>query len=109
MSIFRRIKKALGWEFRSAKPEYDLNPVIYAQLKPFRVPLVLVQVVMMIGTLGYILIDDFPILDAIYQTGITFTTVGFGEVAPISPAGRFLPLHLLFWICLIYSFYGNLD
>ncbi|QDF29499.1 potassium channel family protein [Halarcobacter anaerophilus] len=95
MSIFRRIKKALGWEFRSAKPEYDLNPVIYAQLKPFRVPLVLVQVVMMIGTLGYILIDDFPILDAIYQTGITFTTVGFGEVAPISPAGRFFTITLI--------------
>ncbi|RXJ69168.1 potassium channel protein [Halarcobacter ebronensis] len=95
MSIFKKIKKALGWEFRTAKPEYDLNPLIYSQLKPFRLPLVLVQVVMIIGTMGYILIDDFPILDAIYQTGITFTTVGFGEVAPISPAGRFFTITLI--------------
>ena len=95
MSLFRKVKKALGWEIRSAKPEYDLNPIIYSQLKPFRLPLVLVQVIMIIGTLGYILIDDFPILDAIYQTGITFTTVGFGEVAPISSAGRFFTITLI--------------
>ncbi len=95
MSLFRKVKKALGWEIRSAKPEYDLNPVIYSQLKPFRLPLVLVQVIMIIGTMGYILIDDFPILDAIYQTGITFTTVGFGEVAPISSAGRFFTVTLI--------------
>jgi len=95
MSIFKRVKKALGWEIRSAKPEYDLNPVIYSQLKPFRLPLVLVQVIMIVGTLGYIIIDDFPILDAIYQTGITFTTVGFGEIAPISPAGRFFTVTLI--------------
>ncbi len=95
MSIFRRIKKALGWEIRSVKPEYDLNPIIYSQLKPFRLPLVLVQIIMIVGTMGYILIDDFPILDAIYQTGITFTTVGFGEIAPISPAGRFFTVTLI--------------
>ena len=95
MSFFRRVKKALGWEFHTSKPEYDLNPIIYAQLKPFRLPLVLVQVIMMVGTLGYIIIDDFPILDAIYQTGITFTTVGFGEIAPISPAGRFFTITLI--------------
>lgn len=95
MSIFRRVRKALGWEFKTAKPEYDLNPLIYSQLKPFRLPLVLVQVIMMIGTLGYIIIDDFPILDAIYQTGITFTTVGFGEIGEISHAGRFFTITLI--------------
>jgi voltage-gated potassium channel len=95
MGIFRKIKKSLGWEIRSAKPEYDLNPIIYSQLKPFRLPLVLVQVLMIVGTMGYIIIDDFPILDAIYQTGITFTTVGFGEVSPISPAGRFFTITLI--------------
>ena len=95
MSFVRNLKKALGWEFRNTKPLYDLNPVIYQQLKPFRLPLVLVQVIMMIGTIGYIVIDDFEILDAIYQTGITFTTVGFGEISPISPAGRFFTITLI--------------
>ena len=95
MSFFRNLKKSLGWEIRNTKPEYDLNPVIYQQLKPFRLPLVLVQVIMMFGTIGYIVIDDFDILDAIYQTGITFTTVGFGEIAPISPLGRFFTVTLI--------------
>jgi len=95
MGIFRRIKKTLGWDLRPVKPEYDLNPIIYSQLKPFRLPLVLVQILMVFGTLGYIIIDHFPILDAIYQTGITFTTVGFTEVAPISPAGRFFTITLI--------------
>ncbi len=95
MSIFKKIKKKLGWKIRSSKPDYDVNPLIYSQLKPFRLPLVLVQIIMMIGTIGYIVIDDFPILDAIYQTGITFTTVGFGEIAPISEAGRFFTITLI--------------
>jgi voltage-gated potassium channel len=95
MSIIKKTKQILGWEYRNTKPEFDLNSEIYSQLKPFRLPLVLVQLIMMIGTVGYILIDDFEILDAIYQTGITFTTVGFGEIAPISDAGRFFTITLI--------------
>jgi len=50
---------------------------------------------MMVGTLGYIIIDDFALMDAIYQTGITFTTVGFGEMAPVSSAGRIFTITLI--------------
>ena len=50
---------------------------------------------MLIGTLGYVLIDNMSVLDAIYQTGITFTTVGFGEMAPISEAGRIFTITLI--------------
>jgi len=50
---------------------------------------------MMIGTLGYVLIDNFTLMDAVYQTGITFTTVGFGEIAPISEAGRIFTITLV--------------
>jgi len=49
----------------------------------------------MVGTIGYVLIDDFELMDAIYQTGITFTTVGFGEIAPISEAGRIFTITLV--------------
>jgi voltage-gated potassium channel len=50
---------------------------------------------MLIGTMGYIIIDNFSLMDAIYQTGITFTTVGFGEIAPISGAGRIFTITLI--------------
>ena len=80
MSIFTEVKKALGWEVRSAKPQYDLNPLIYSQLKPFRLPLILIQVIMMIGTLGYVYIEDYSIMHAIFQSAYTFTTTGFGAL-----------------------------
>ena len=50
---------------------------------------------MMVGTLGFIVIDDFTLMDAVYQTGITFTTVGFGEMAEISEAGRIFTITLI--------------
>ncbi|NPA59794.1 MAG: potassium channel protein [Epsilonproteobacteria bacterium] len=50
---------------------------------------------MLIGTLGYVIIDGFTLMDAIYQTGITFTTVGFGEIAPISDVGRIFTITLI--------------
>jgi len=99
----RNIKKALGWEYRTSKPEFSLDKEIYTQFKHFRLPLILLQVIMMVGTIGYMVIDDFTILDAIYQTGITFTTVGFGEMSHISPAGRLFTITLIIFGFLIFT------
>jgi len=103
MSFFKNIKKNLGWSDRKTKPEFDLNKEIYSQFRHFRLPLILLQSIMMIGTIGYMVIDDFPILDAIYQTGITFTTVGFGEIYPISNAGRLFTITLIIFGFLIFT------
>ncbi len=58
---------------------------------------------MLVGTMGYIVIDDFTLMDAIYQTGITFTTVGFGEIAPISDTGRIFTITLIITGFAIFS------
>ena len=100
---FKNIKKNIGWSRRKTKPEFDLDKEIYSQFKHFRLPLILLQLIMMFGTFGYMIIDDFSILDAIYQTGITFTTVGFGEIAPISQAGRFFTITLIIFGFLIFT------
>ncbi len=94
MSLTRKLKKILNWSTRST-PHIDLNTELYQQLKPFRLPLILVVFMIMIGTLGYVIIDGFTLLDAVYQAGITFTTVGFGEISPISPAGRIFTITLI--------------
>ncbi|MBN2815552.1 MAG: NAD-binding protein [Campylobacterales bacterium] len=94
MNLLVRIRKFLNWE-TSPKPAPKLLPPIYPQLKAFRLPLILTVFVMLLGTIGYMIIDGFTIMDAIYQTGVTFTTVGFGEIAPISDAGRIFTITLI--------------
>ena len=40
------------------------------------------------GTLGFVLIEHYPVFDAFYMTLTTVTTVGYGEIHPLSRAGR---------------------
>jgi len=94
LNLSKRIRKFLHWE-SAPKPDVKLLPEVYPHLKPFQLPLILTVLTMMIGTIGYVIIDDFTLMDAIYQTGITFTTVGFGEIAPISNAGRIFTITLI--------------
>lgn len=51
-------------------------------------------VVLTIGTAGYMLLG-FGILDALYQTVTTVTTVGFREVHPLSPVGEVFTIALI--------------
>ena len=102
MKATQKLKEFLGW--RSApKPHITLNDEYYGHLAPFRLPLILTVLVMLIGTLGYMIIDDFPLMDAIYQTGITFTTVGFGEIKPISDMGRIFTITLIIFGFVVFS------
>ena len=77
--MLSRFKRLLHWE-GTPKPEVDINTQLYEQLRPFRLPLVLIQVCLVVGTLGYIYIEDYELIDALFQTGYTFTTTGFGSL-----------------------------
>ncbi len=103
MSFLEKLKKELNWR-KPVKPHINLNTELYVQLAPFKLPLILTVLMMMFGTLGYIIIDDFPLMDAIYQTGITFTTVGYGEIKPISQAGRIFTITLIIMGFGVFSF-----
>ncbi|MBC8238499.1 MAG: NAD-binding protein [Helicobacteraceae bacterium] len=94
MNLLERIRKFLHWE-KAPTPDVKLLPEIYPHLKAFRLPLILTVLTMMVGTIGYVIIDGFTLMDAIYQTGITFTTVGFGEIAEVSDAGRIFTITLI--------------
>lgn len=49
----------------------------------------------MAGTAGYMVIEGSTFFDGLYMTVITITTVGYGEVVPLSHAGRFFTMGLL--------------
>ena len=52
------------------------------------IALTLCLTIIAIGTAGYMLIEDYTLLEGFYMSLITITTVGFGEVKPLSDAGR---------------------
>ncbi len=47
------------------------------------------------GTLGYVVIEGWPPLDAAYMTMITLSTVGYGEPFPLSATGRAFTILLI--------------
>lgn len=47
------------------------------------------------GTLGYVFLEGWDLFDAFYMTIITLTTVGFGEVHPLSRIGRMFTVALI--------------
>ena len=54
----------------------------------WRLVALLIATVILGGTAGYMLIEGWSLFDAFYMTAITITTVGYGEVHPLSTAGR---------------------
>jgi len=59
-------------------------------------PLIITPIlVLAVGVAGYILIEGWPLSDALFMTIITLTTVGFGEVRPLSQAGRLFTVALI--------------
>lgn len=77
--MFERFKKFLHWG-NTPKPDISLAGEIYEQLKPFRLPLILVQFFLLFGTLGYLALEDYDLMQAFFQTSYTFTNTGFGSL-----------------------------
>src|SRR6188768_3841489 len=48
----------------------------------------LIFTILVVGTSGYMLIEGYRLLDAVYMTIITAASVGFREVNPLSDAGK---------------------
>lgn len=56
----------------------------------------LLSLVLLFGTWGYMLIEGWPLLEGLYMTVITITTVGYGEVSTVSESGRVFTVFLIF-------------
>ncbi len=58
-----------------------------------------------LSSLGYVLIDDYSFLDALYMTIISITSVGYGEIHTLSQLGR---IHTMFVILIGFILLGYL-
>ncbi len=65
-----------------------LRTLLEDPLRRFQLSLLLLALLVLVGTTGYRLIEDMSIVDSVYMTIITVATIGFGEVKPLSDAGK---------------------
>lgn len=67
-------------------------------------PFILLQGIILIGIAGYISIEKYNFIEALYMTTLAVTTVGFREVKPLSPGGEVFTTFLLIlsWGALIF-------
>jgi voltage-gated potassium channel len=61
--------------------------------------IILLLLLLVVGTVGFSIIEDWNIQDSFYMTVITVSTVGYGEVHPLHQNGRlFASILILVWL-----------
>jgi voltage-gated potassium channel len=66
-------------------------------------------IILIVGTSGYIFIEKWSFLDALYMTVITISTVGYREVAAPSDAGKIFTIFVIFsGIGILFYFLGSI-
>ncbi|MDB5222440.1 MAG: potassium channel protein [Chitinophagaceae bacterium] len=58
-------------------------------------PFIIIGAIILTGVIGFIVIEGFSLLDAIYMTIVTVTTVGYEEVHALSKAGKIFNILLI--------------
>ena len=62
----------------------------------FRNLCILVVATLATGTLFYSMIEGWSLLDSFYFSAIALTTVGYGDLAPSTPAGKLFTVFYIF-------------
>ena len=63
--------------------------------REIRIIIISVTMILTLGTLGYMVLEGWDFLDALYMTIISITTVGYGEVHPLDETGRVFTILLI--------------
>lgn len=66
------------------------------RLRGARLGLLGIAIIVVLGTLGYSMLEGWPLGDSLYMVMITLSTVGFREVHELSGSGRMLTVLLIF-------------
>src|SRR5687768_18077170 len=90
-----RLARSLSSWLRPRSPAYVTMPGVKAtraHLHPYPVALLLRRLanvfavmigVMVVATIGFVVLADYPWFDGLYMSVITLATIGYGEVRPL--------------------------
>lgn len=67
----------------------------YGVFKRLIIALSLLFGVFALGSVGYVILEGYSVLDAVYMTVITMASVGFGEVQPLDASGKIFTSFLI--------------
>lgn len=68
-------------------------------LQSVAIAIVMLTFIAIVGVIGFMIIEGYTLVDALYMTIITMATVGFAEVHPLSPVGKIFTV-----ILIVFSF-----
>ena len=72
-----------------------------------RIALLLLIGVIFFGIIGYMIIEGYNFVDAIYMTIISITTTGYKEVNPLSGAGKIFTLFVIIFGVVAIAYIGG--
>ncbi len=75
-----------------------------ANFLSLRIAVLLVAGELLLGSMGYVLLEGYSWGDAFYMVVITISTVGFTEVEPLSEVGRFFTAGLIFVNIAVFAY-----
>lgn len=83
-----------------------MNPLrpIRHPLRAFVAALALLVTVVSYGVVGYVVVEHYSALDAVFMTVITITTVGYEEVRPLDDAGKVFSITLIVFGVLVFLY-----
>src|ERR1017187_2621989 len=55
----------------------------------------IICIIIAIGTIGYVILEGYSFLEALYMTVITLSTVGYGEPKPLDSTGKVFTIILI--------------
>jgi len=66
------------------------------QVKNIQITFLLVVVTLLLGTIVFHNIENWTFLDSLYFSVITLTTIGFGDISPVTPLGKLFTIFYVF-------------
>lgn len=75
---------------------------------PLLAPIFMLGFIILTGVAGYMIIEGFNFLDAVYMTVITIASVGFQEVHPLNAAGKIFTTFLILFNLGLFTYFITL-